>query len=135
VANLSPQVCITFFTFALHHCVLHKKNKLQALHFFNHIPSNIKAAATVKYPWNKTEVTPTLTSIPPHVTIMDNFEQMLIEMEATKNTILSRVEVELDKRHIGSQSYFASEVQSKMIIMGHQILSCHVPVVRSFFIL
>jgi hypothetical protein len=29
----------------------------------------------------------------------------------------------------------ASEVQNKMIIMGHQISSCHVPVVRSFFIL
>ncbi len=27
-----------------------------------------------------------------------------------------------------------SEVQSKMIFMGHQILSCRVPVVRSFFI-
>jgi hypothetical protein len=27
----------------------------------------------------------------------------------------------------------SSEVQNKMIIMGHQILSCHVPVVRSFF--
>ncbi len=29
----------------------------------------------------------------------------------------------------------SSEVQSKMIFMGHQIPSCHVPVVRSFFIL
>jgi hypothetical protein len=28
-----------------------------------------------------------------------------------------------------------SEVQSKMIFMGHQASSCHVPVVRSFFIL
>jgi hypothetical protein len=28
-----------------------------------------------------------------------------------------------------------SEVQNEMMIMGHQILSCHVPVVRSFFIL
>jgi hypothetical protein len=28
-----------------------------------------------------------------------------------------------------------SEVQSKMMIMGHQIPSCHVPVIRSFFIL
>ncbi len=27
----------------------------------------------------------------------------------------------------------ASEMQSKMIIMGQQISSCHVPVVRSFF--
>jgi hypothetical protein len=32
-------------------------------------------------------------------------------------------------------SEHSSEVQSKMIFMGHQILSCHVPVVRSFFIL
>ncbi len=29
----------------------------------------------------------------------------------------------------------SSDVQSKMIIMGHQISSCHVPVVRSFFFL
>jgi hypothetical protein len=29
----------------------------------------------------------------------------------------------------------SSEVQSKMIFMGHQISSGHVPVVRSFFIL
>jgi hypothetical protein len=28
-----------------------------------------------------------------------------------------------------------SELQSKMIFMGHQILSCHIPVFRSFFIL
>jgi hypothetical protein len=36
----------------------------------------------------------------------------------------------------GSFRYlYASEVQNKMIIMRHQILSCHVPVGRSFFIL
>jgi hypothetical protein len=29
----------------------------------------------------------------------------------------------------------SSEVKNEMIIMGHQITSCHVPVVRSFFIL
>ncbi len=29
----------------------------------------------------------------------------------------------------------ASEMQSKMIFMGHQISSCHVPVVMFFFIL
>jgi hypothetical protein len=34
-----------------------------------------------------------------------------------------------------SQRPNTSEVQNKMIFMGHQILSCHVPVVRSFFIL
>ncbi len=34
-----------------------------------------------------------------------------------------------------SQHAMTSEVQNKMIIMGHQILSCHIPVVRSIFIL
>ncbi len=42
--------------------------------------------------------------------------------------------VEYDKNH-RPQYNLTSEVQNKMIIMGHQILSCHVPVVRSFFIL
>ncbi len=31
-------------------------------------------------------------------------------------------------------SQHSSEVQNKMIFMGHEISSCHVPVVRSFFI-
>jgi hypothetical protein len=35
----------------------------------------------------------------------------------------------------GQPEHFTSEVQNKMIIMEHQISSCHVPVVRSFFIL
>jgi hypothetical protein len=34
-----------------------------------------------------------------------------------------------------TRNVMTSEVQSKMIFMGHQILSCHVPVGRSFFIL
>ncbi len=34
-----------------------------------------------------------------------------------------------------SALHTSSEVQNKMMIMGHQISSCHVPVVRSFFIL
>jgi hypothetical protein len=103
--------------------VLHKKNKLQASHFFQHIPSNIQAAATVKYPWTKTEVTPTLTSLPPHITIMANFEQLRLEMEETKNAILSGVEAVLDKRHIGSQSYFVKEeIVSWMLLLHNKLL-------------
>jgi hypothetical protein len=35
---------------------------------------------------------------------------------------------------VPSPTWNASEVQNKMIFMGHQISSCLVPVVRSFFI-
>jgi hypothetical protein len=35
---------------------------------------------------------------------------------------------------MGGAAREPSQVQNKMIFMGHQISSCHVPVVRSFFI-
>jgi hypothetical protein len=72
-------------------------NKLQALHFFNHIPFWVKNAATVKYPWTKTEATPTLTGLPPHITILENFEKLRVELEDSKVAILGGVEAELDK--------------------------------------
>jgi hypothetical protein len=89
--------------------VLHKKNKLQASHFYTHIPIEIKAAAMVKYPWNWMEATPTHTGLPLHITILANFEQLMIKMESTNTAILSGVEAELDRRRIGSQSHFDKE--------------------------
>jgi hypothetical protein len=82
---------------------------LQASHFFTHIPIEIKATAMVKYPWNWIKATPTHNSLPPHITILVNFEQLMIEMESTQNAILSGVELELDRRRIGSQSHFNKE--------------------------
>ncbi len=47
----------------------------------------------------------------------------MIEMEAPKNAILSGVEAELDKRHIGSQSYFdKEEILSWMILLYNKVL-------------
>jgi hypothetical protein len=89
--------------------VLHEKNKLQASHVFTHIPIEIKAAATVKYPWNWTEATPTHTSLPLHITILAIFERLMIKMESRKNVVLSGVEAELDRRCIGSQSHLDME--------------------------
>jgi hypothetical protein len=71
------------------------------LHFFNHIPSWTKDAATVKYYWTKIEATPTLTGLPPHITIWANFEMLRVELETFKVTILTGVEAEPDKRCIG----------------------------------
>jgi hypothetical protein len=72
--------CMFYFCFALlcYHFdflkqVLHKKNKLQASHFFICIPIEIKAAATVKDSWNRMDATPTHTGLSPHIT----FRQIL----------------------------------------------------------
>jgi hypothetical protein len=103
--------------------VLHQKNKLQASHFFNHIPSYIKDAATVKYPLIKTEATPTFTCLPPHITILAKFEQLKIEIVLSRDVILKGVEEELDKRRIGSQSHFnKEEVISRMLLLHKEIV-------------
>ena len=103
--------CIFYFCFAsicFHFYflkqVLHTKNRLHASHFFTHIPVEIKAVATVRYPWNWTEMTPTLTGLPLHILILANFQQLMIEMESTKTAILSGVEAELDSRRMAHRA-------------------------------
>ena len=83
----------------------------------------MKNAATVKYPWTKTEATPTLTGLPPHITILANFEKLRVELEASKVAILSGVEAELDKRRIGSQSHFnKEEILERMLGLHNELL-------------
>ncbi len=54
---------------------------------------------------------------------MANYEQLKIEMEETKNAIFSGVEAELNKRHIGSQSYFEKEeIISRMLLLHNNLL-------------
>ncbi len=102
---------------------MHPKNNLQALHFFNNIPNYARDAATVKYPWSKTAATPTFTGLPPHITILENFKQLKLEMKATRDTILNGVEAELDKRGIGSQSHFdKEEILARMDELHNELL-------------
>ena len=103
--------------------VLHPMNKLQASHFFNNIPNYARDAATVKYPWNKTDATPTLTGLPPHITILANFEQLRLDMAAAREAILNGVEAELDRRRIGSQSHFdKEEILDRMNALHNELL-------------
>ncbi len=103
--------------------VLHPKSKLQASHFFNNIPNYVRDAATVKYPWSKAAATPTFTGLPPHICILANFEQLKLEMKATRDTILTGVEAELDKRCIGSQSHFdKEEILARMDELHNELL-------------
>jgi hypothetical protein len=54
---------------------------------------------------------------------MVNSVQLKIEMEETKNAILSGVEAELDKRHIDSQNHFdKEEIISQMLLLHNNLL-------------
>jgi hypothetical protein len=62
-----------------------------------------------------------------------------LDTAAETDAIFAIQDMDRDENHMFPlnmrQILKASEVQNEMIIMGHQISSCHVPVLRSFFIL
>ena len=71
----------------------------------------------------KTEKTPTLTGLPPHITIWAIFEMLRVELEKFKVAILTGVETEPDKRRIGSQSHFdKEEILERMITLHNELL-------------
>ena len=83
----------------------------------------MKATATVKYPWNRTEITPIFTGLPPHITILANFQTLMVEMVSTKDAILNGLIAELDRRRIGSQSHFdKEEILASMTTMHNELL-------------
>ena len=83
----------------------------------------MQGAAAVKYPWNKTEATPTLTGLPPHITILANFEKLKIDMERSKDIILKGAKKKLNKRCIGLQSHFdKEEILAWMLLLHRKLL-------------
>ncbi len=68
----------------------------------------------------KQQATPTFTGLPPHITILANLK---LEMKATRDTILTGVEAELDKRRVGSQSHFdKEEILARMDELHNELL-------------
>jgi hypothetical protein len=115
--SIAGEVChLLFFCFALicFHFdylgrVLPKQNKLQASPFFTNILNYAKDAATVSFSWNKTALAPPFTGLPPHVSILAQLKGIKGALESSKNEILNGVKNDLDKRRLGSQSYFDKE--------------------------
>ena len=89
--------------------VLPKQSKLQASHFFTHMPNYARQAATVRMPWKKTANTPAFTGMPPHVSILSQLEEVKLQLKAATDKILNGVKEDLDGRRLGSESYFAKE--------------------------
>jgi hypothetical protein len=66
--------CFIFFALFCSHFgfliqTLPKKNKLHASPFLTGIPNLAKERATVRFPWNRTDATPTFTGLPSHICI------------------------------------------------------------------
>ena len=65
---------------------------LRASHFFQNIPNDLRECAVVKYPWTKTEYTPRIPGIPPHILIMAEME----ELKKQVSTINSKFKEDLN---------------------------------------
>ena len=95
---------------------------MRALHFFNHIQSRAKDAVP-QTSLGKTEATPTLTGLPPHITILVNYKTLRVELETSKVAILTGVEAELDKRCVSLQSHFNKDkILEWMITLHNELL-------------
>ncbi len=64
---------------------LPKQNKLQVSSFFTNIPNCAKDAAIVRFPWNKTALMPSFTSLPPQVSILAQLKGLKAVLESSKN--------------------------------------------------
>ncbi len=66
---------------------------------------------------------------------VESWDTILTSVDVTARKVEIEQTTQMLQEAQKAHNKATSEVQNKMIIMGHQILSCHVPVVRSFFIL
>ena len=60
-------------------------------------PSLVKISKE-KFPWNKTDKTPTFTAIPPHVTILTMLEAIRTPQDGILDEVLGNIVAELKKR-------------------------------------
>ncbi len=106
---------------------LHLTNKLRASSLFTSIPNDIKEAAVVRYPWNKTHKTPTFSGLPPHVVLMAQMKDLKQafkeEMRNMQNSVLKEMKDEFDTRRLGTDGFFETQtVLNKMQDLHEQVL-------------
>ena len=56
----------------------------------------------IAYPWTSTDDTPTFTGIPPHVTLMLEFQQVAQELQTLKSSLPTTISSMLDGRGFSS---------------------------------
>ena len=89
---------------------LHQENMFRASAIFRDIPSDFLKASRIAFPWNKTEDTPSLTGIPPHVLNMAELEVVKKELIDLKETLPTKISTMLDNRGFSSTGLNTTKV-------------------------
>jgi hypothetical protein len=101
----------------------HEQSALRSSALFQAAAANIdvREAATIKFPWNKTEQTPTATGLPPHVVLQAEMEELKMKMEQSKKDIIEAMGKELDDRNIGGDAFQSTRILEQVNQMHQQI--------------
>ena len=81
---------------------------------FRDIPEDIVKLAQVRYWWNKTEDTPKLTGIPPHVVQLAKLEGLELKVDSLQDSLMKRMEDVMDKRGFSSTEFKMSKIKNAM---------------------
>ena len=87
--------------------------KLGVLSVFSHLSPSLINLSTAKFPWNKTDNTPNLTGIPPHVTILTMLEAIRKSQDGMAYDLSGNIVAELRKR--GTFDDFSEEKMQSLL--------------------
>jgi hypothetical protein len=107
-----------FASICYHHKTLmassHPQCPLRSSPLFRDIPPTILELACIAYPWNKTNDTPQLTGIPPHILALAEMEELKREIMSLESKIVASLREELDSRGFGSTEFNAERFERSM---------------------
>ena len=95
-----------FASICFHHKYLmetmHMRCPLRSAILFRDIPKSIIEVARIAYPWNKSEDTPQMSGVPPHVLALAEMEGLKQEIARLHNNLMTDFKNELDSRGFAS---------------------------------
>ena len=92
---------------------LHPKSSLFACIILTDAPQVLKLKVRVSYPWDKDNISPVLTGIPPHILVLAQLDKLTRSQLTIADDVVNRMKEELDNRDIGG-GYHASQLMNEM---------------------
>ena len=102
---------------------LHVRCPLRSAILFRDIPKSIIEVARIAYPWNKSDDTPQLSGVPPHVLALAEMEGLKQEIARLHNSLITDFKKELDTRGFASTEYNHQNLLSALSMQTDAIVN------------
>ena len=79
------------------------------------MPKSVQGLAMITFPWNSTKYILHFTCLPPHVSLLSKIEGLTHQIDKMKCDFLSEMNEALDKRGVGSESFFCTKTIQESI--------------------